>query len=73
MSNVRRAVGDRKGKLVILEILDHEHTRIKTYRCLCDCGVECKFNSSRFALARGGQCSECYAKHIKHDRAVKWG
>ncbi len=64
-------VGDKKGKLLILEILKDEVSGKKTYLCKCECGNDFMASHSRFVATNGKQCRDCFNNHIIHDKKVQ--
>lgn len=69
--NPAYAVGDKKGKLLILEIVDTGNPRCPIFICECDCGNIAKFKRSAFSISNGKQCYDCFQVHVKHARSIK--
>lgn len=64
-------IGDRFGRLTVLEILPSE-TRYILLRCLCDCGTECVKRKSHVMGGSTKSCG-CYQKETVKERMTTHG
>ncbi len=65
------SVGDRKAKIVILDIIARPENKFKLLKCKCDCGNEFNMSESLLTVPGRSQCKPCYGIQYKYSKSLK--
>ena len=75
MSRKNAQIGDKSGKLTILEILGKYKPNCRDYYCLvkCDCGNEEIIKCTYISTGERTMCEQCKKEEIKNNQIMKIG